>query len=615
MLIIGAHVVAGGDVMKALRELDKMGGKALQLFLSSPCSVKKANAVNWSDALIKEVRDFSEKKGIVLVIHSKYLLNLSRKVDGRNMWALKSLIDDIEIANKIGAIGCVVHMGSRGGELTINEAEKNMVASVKYVLKETEGNAKVILETSCGEGTKIGGDLTALSRLWKKFKSKKRVGICVDTAHIFAGGHDIHIENGLKKYFAEFDKKIGLKYLDVIHLNDSGREFASHVDKHSGIGKGYIFGKKLGGNGKLVDLLNVANKWNIPIVLETHDDYRKEVKMLYKLGGKQMTGGGNGGNEKLVRHFERLRDFHHSFGANHVHEYNAYRKIVKILQNHPKKITSVANIEGVEGVGKRTLEKIDEIMKTGELKMLKDIENDKRLVAKMKLQSVMGIGPSKAGELVRKGVFSVTDLKSAVKRGEVKLNDRQLVSLKYSGDLDKRIPRSEVKKYGVTVNKIVANNCDCKASLAGSYMYGAKSSGDIDIIIVCKRLKTQKDVMKNGQNIMKQIIDKLIEKGLIIEILDLGSSKFTGLGKLGNKGVVRHIDIRLASVDSVEMFQLYFGSGAEFSRWIRGVAREKGYKLNEWGLIGKSGKRIDNGSEKSVFKLLGLDYIEPEKRV
>ena len=675
MLLIGAHVAVGGDVMKALHEVKRMGGKALQIFLSNPCSVRKVDVVNWSEKQIKDVREYSEKEGIVLVVHSKYLLNLSRKVDGRNMWALRSLIDDMIVAERIGAIGCVVHMGSRGGEMSVKEAEDGMRKSVKFVLESggvKGGKAKVILETSCAEGTKIGGNLDEMARLWKGFSGKRvkdRVGICVDTAHIFAGGHDIHKADGLKRYFKEFDKKIGLKNLSVIHLNDSSREHHSKVDKHAGLGKGYIFGKKFGGEGRLEDLLAVADKWSVPIVLETHDNYEKEIKMLYRSAKKaqigeasganrgvrkgskkrtgnikedkpyyaddiegmdeienpydfsdlyviralEMTGGRKGGgNEMLIRHFEKLRDFHKSFGANHIHEFNAYRKIVNILKGHSEKIKSGADVAHLEGIGKRTVDKIDEILRTGGLQLLKNVEGNKRLVAKMKLQSVMGIGPSKAMDLVRKGVFSVEDLKKAVRRGEVKLNDKQMVALKYSKDLDKRVPRSEVKKFGDEVGKVLGKGVG-KVIIAGSYMYGAVDSGDIDLIVVVNKLKSKKDVMRDGANVMKDMIDKLREKGLIIETLDLGKSKFMGLGKVGK--IVRHVDIRLASVDSVEAFKLYFGSGVDFSRWIRSVAKAKGYKLNEWGLEDRrSGQRIDDKTERGIFRVLGVDYVAVKNR-
>ena len=645
-MFLGAHVVAGSDkgsggarVLMALRELYKMGGNVLQIFLSNPCSVRKADAVNWSDMEIQKVRQFCEKKGIVLVIHSKYLLNLSREIDGRNMWALKSLIDDMIVAEKLGAIGCVVHMGSRGDK-TLAAAEKLMRDSIKFVI-ESEGvrggKAKVILETSCGEGTKIGGNLDQMASLWKGFLGKgmkgvlDRVGVCVDTAHIFAGGHAIHKVGGLDKYFREFNKKIGLENLTVIHLNDSDREHGSGVDKHAGLGLGFVFGGTAassgrkggkggkGGEGQLEELLAVAKKWEIPVVLETHSDYARELKLLRKLEGVVRGGGGrngrSGGNEALVRHFEKLRDFHKSFGADHIHEYNAYRKIVKILKEYGRPIKSAANVRGVPGIGKRTLEKIDEILETGGLKMLKDVEGNRRLVAMMKLQTVMGIGHSKAMELVRRGVFTVEDLRKAVKKGEIKLNDKQMVTLKYSQDLDKRIPRAEIKKYGEAVKKILGKGW--KVVLAGSYMYGREDSGDIDIILVSGELKTRKDVERKGRGVLADVISKLEGKGLIIETLNLGWSKFMGLGGMGGKGgVVRHIDIRLASVDSLEMFKLYFGSGAEFSRWIRGVAKDKGYKLNEWGLEDRrTGKRIDDGTERGVFKKLGLDYVVARNRV
>lgn len=675
-MLLGAHVVAerrggkesgGKRVLAALQELHKMGGNVLQIFLSNPCSVRKADAVNWSDTDIKKVREFCEKRGIVLVIHSKYLLNLSREIDGRNMWALKSLIDDMIVAEKLGAVGCVVHMGSRGDK-SLSVAEKLMRESVRFVLENDEvrgGKAKVILETSCGEGTKIGGDLDEMASLWRGFSGRgmigirERVGICVDTAHIFAGGSDIHKVGGLKKYFNKFNKLIGLENLTVIHLNDSGREYRSHVDKHAGLGLGHIFGGsaviasgkggkdgrggkgKYGGEGQLEELLIVAKKWNIPVVLETHDNYNRELKLLRKLekslgmsgggwsGGWSGKGAGRegslGGNETLIRHFEKLRDFHKSFGADHIHEYNAYRKIVKVLKEYEKPIKSSANVRGVPGIGKRTLEKIDEILETGGLKMLKNVEGNRRLVAMIKLQTVMGIGHSKAIELVRRGIFSVEDLRSAVKKGDIKLNDKQMVALKYSKDLDKRIPRDEIKKYGEAVEKVLGKT-EWKVVLAGSYMYGREDSGDIDIILVRKDLKTKKDVEKKGRKILEDVISKLTGDSLIIETLDLGWSKFMGLGGVGlggkgsgrgsGKGTVRHIDIRLSSVDGLEMFKLYFGSGAEFSRWIRGVAKDKGYKLNEWGLEDRrSGRRVDNGTERDVFKKLGLDYIAPRDRV
>ncbi len=191
----------------------------------------------------------------------------------------------------------------------------------------------------------------------------------------------------------------------------------------------------------------------------------------------------------------------------------------------------------------------------------------------------------------------------------LKRGRQNLRKLQYSNDLDERIPRSEVKRFGTTIGKVVSEIGDgCRTELAKSYAYGAKDSGDVDVIVVCKGFRTKKDVMRSGGEVLRNVVDALVEKGIVIEVLDLGKSKFMGLGKVG-RGKVRHIDIRLASEDAVEMFRLYFGSGAEFSRWIRGVARDKGYKLNEWGLEDRrTGKRVDDGTERGVFKKLMVSF-------
>ena len=204
---------------------------------------------------IEEVRQYlKDNKIILLFILFIFLIFviIPLPVLKLNM-PLDNLIFDIELTARLGGIGCVLHLGYRK-ELDETIAYKNMVNNVKYAIDETNKkkinrNVKIILETPAGKGSQIGTTLEEFARLWNMFPKSyidKRLGVCVDTAHIFSSGRDISNVAGVKEYFRDFERLIGKKHLTLFHINDSKATCNSRKDLDEGIGDGYIFGK---GNG------------------------------------------------------------------------------------------------------------------------------------------------------------------------------------------------------------------------------------------------------------------------------------------------------------------------------------------------------------------------------
>lgn len=276
MPYIGAHISISKGLVNAAKEAKSYGGNILQIFTGSPRG--KTKSVRDIDEL-KECRTYLETHNMKIVIHSSYLLNLAKPWTEYSWW-LKELEIELENAYHLGSIGVVIHMG-KSLELSMEEAYNNMFTSIIHILKNTtEYGTKIILETPAGQGTETCSKLEEFAKFYNKFKNvkdihAKRIGLCIDSCHIFAAGYNIGQKTEFVKYMKQFDTLIGLKHIDMIHLNDSKNKLGSRVDRHENIGKGYI------GTKGLVEFAKFFKKINIPIVLETpYGNYKKEIEML-----------------------------------------------------------------------------------------------------------------------------------------------------------------------------------------------------------------------------------------------------------------------------------------------------------------------------------------------
>jgi len=235
--LIGGHVSTSGGLYVSVLNAEAIGVNAMQIFGSSPrmwyARIPKENE-------IKTYKAHLAKSGIKAVyLHAAYLVNLASTSQDIYRKSVKSLIDHLTIAEAIGANGLIFHVGSSKG-MDRKKAFKQQVDGMKEILRIVSGKSQLIMENTAGGGDKIGGTVDELADLFCQVNSQ-RVKICFDTAHALESGMiEKYTQKNIKNLFDEFDKKIGVENIVVIHANDSKTEYNSHYDRHENVGEGYI---------------------------------------------------------------------------------------------------------------------------------------------------------------------------------------------------------------------------------------------------------------------------------------------------------------------------------------------------------------------------------------
>jgi NAD-dependent DNA ligase len=287
----------------------------------------------------------------------------------------------------------------------------------------------------------------------------------------------------------------------------------------------------------------------------------------------------------------------------------AYQKAQETIMAYPGDITSPSQLKGMPGIGETIMEKLNEYVQTGTLKVL---EREKTNPVNI-LADVYGIGPKKAKELVDKGITSISQLRE--NQGE--LNDVQRVGLQYYEQILERIPRSEIEEYKVVFNnafeRMALSNSNqdetAKFEIVGSYRRGAVNSGDIDVIIT-----------GDSVTIYKNFIDELIKQKVITNVLSRGLSKTLVIAKLPGKEVARRVDFLYSPPDEFPFAILYFTGSKAFNTVMRHKALEMGYTLNEHGFSKMDnkvkGQKVEQSfaDEKSIFDFLKMVYKTPIER-
>lgn len=195
--------------------------------------------------------------------HTGYLINLAAPASPNRDHSIKSLIQEIHFATDLGLPFLVLHPGAHLGA---GEAAgiKQVVAALDEVFRATrESPVRIALENTAGQGTCLGRQLAHLAAIYDRVKKPERLGVCLDTAHLFAAGYDIRAPRGWNAAIREAASLIGLKEILACHLNDSKTDLGSRVDRHAHIGEGKI-GKEAFGH-----IVNDARFKNLPGCLET----------------------------------------------------------------------------------------------------------------------------------------------------------------------------------------------------------------------------------------------------------------------------------------------------------------------------------------------------------
>ena len=307
-------------------------------------------------------------------------------------------------------------------------------------------------------------------------------------------------------------------------------------------------------------------------------------------------------NEKFIELMEKLEDIMLKQGETF--RARAYQKAQETIMAYPGDIMSPNDLKGKPGIGSTIMEKLNEYVETGTLKVLEREKNNPVNI----LAEVYGIGPKKAKELVDNGITSVAKLRE----NQQMLNDIQKVGLRYYEDVLKRIPRSEIEEYKSIFDsdfKKVATS-DSKFEIVGSYRRGAQSSGDIDVIIT-----------SDSPRVFINFIDELIKKKIILEILSRGPTKCLVMAKIPSSDSVRRVDFLYTGLEEFPFAILYFTGSKIFNTVMRHIALENGYTMNEHGINKMEGKKKGDKvehhftSEKDIFDFLGLEYKAPTERI
>ena len=282
---------------------------------------------------------------------------------------------------------------------------------------------------------------------------------------------------------------------------------------------------------------------------------------------------------------------------------NAIANLIKIIKNYPKEINNAEELKDIKGVGKGSIEKINEIIKTGTLSYL-NTNNNNEIVNE--LTEVIGIGTIIAQKLIQKyKIKSLDELIKKVNSGEIKVNDKIMLGLKYVGKFKGKIPRQHIDDIQEYLTKFNSNIVIC-----GSYRRGLEYSSDIDVLLYSQDLLTMDDVKKS--NMLNNYVKQLTKYKLIVDnITNNNVTKYMGFIKWEN--TIRRIDIRLIPYESIYTALVYFTGSYELNKIMRRKAKELGYKLNEYGLY-KNNKIIYITSEKELFKKLDMKYLKPTER-
>ena len=262
----GFHISIAGGFSRVIERAQRTSCETIQLFSRNPRGWKY-NPLN-----LDEVEQFKAKLASTnispCVLHLPYLPNLAAVKSALYTKSINSLCEDLRRAETLSIPFLIIHVGNRV-TLSEEEAIEKVVKGINESLQRVSNQVVILLENTAGQGTELGFNFLQLKNILSGVENKKRIGICLDTAHAFQAGYDLSTKKGLDDTLSEFDRLIGLKNLYLLHLNDSKSPLASHSDRHWHIGKGYI---GLKGFRNIVNhpLLN-----HLPGIMETP---RKDLK-------------------------------------------------------------------------------------------------------------------------------------------------------------------------------------------------------------------------------------------------------------------------------------------------------------------------------------------------
>ncbi len=274
MFVIGCHLSSSGGYLAMGKEAVRIGANGFQFFTRNPRG-GQAKPLDLQD--IKAFEEYRKEHNIICVLaHAPYTMNACAKDEGLREFAKNTMADDINRLDNIDGALYNFHPGSHVGQG--EEVGIQYIADMLNSVLFPEQKTTILLETMAGKGSEVGRCFEEIRTIIDKVELNEKLGVCLDTCHIFDGGYDI--VNDLYGVVDEFDKVIGLDRLKAIHLNDSMNYLGCHKDRHQKIGEGGI------GLEAITNIINHPKLKDLPFLLETPNDidgYEKEIALLKSL--------------------------------------------------------------------------------------------------------------------------------------------------------------------------------------------------------------------------------------------------------------------------------------------------------------------------------------------
>ncbi|AXH13504.1 deoxyribonuclease IV [Halarcobacter bivalviorum] len=278
MKYVGAHVSASGGVYNAPINAAKIGCKAFALFTKNQ---RQWKAKELDTKTIDKWFEELEKTGIQakhILPHDSYLINLGHPSEEAREKSLDGFIHEIQRCEILKLDRLNFHPGSHLRKISEEECLDRIALSMNQAIDATN-DVKLVIENTAGQGSNLGYKFEHLAYLIDRVEDKSRVGVCIDTCHMFTAGYDIRTKEAYDKTWNEFDSIVGRQYLMGMHINDSKPELGSRVDRHHSLGMGQI------GWDAFKFIMNDDRMDDIPLVLETIDEeiWAQEIQALYDL--------------------------------------------------------------------------------------------------------------------------------------------------------------------------------------------------------------------------------------------------------------------------------------------------------------------------------------------
>ena len=265
---------------RSIAYAQEIGAEAIQVFTSNPRGWAMPETNHEADALFREK---ALALDLEIYVHAPFLINLGSPTEQTYMNSLASTAYTLKRAAEIGALGVVVHTGSAVNEDFVGKAWQQINKGMMPILEALGGDAPyLLLEPTAGQGQSLVKRLEDLESYLKALEYHPKVGVCLDTCHVFAAGHDISTKSGMKQTLDLLVEVVGVERVKLIHANDSMDICGALKDRHQNIGDGFI------GVDPFAELLKHSAVVNAPLILETpgmEPEHGKEVALLKKLRG------------------------------------------------------------------------------------------------------------------------------------------------------------------------------------------------------------------------------------------------------------------------------------------------------------------------------------------